>query len=410
MNIIRYKGQSSAYWVLLLVLVFSAVAFFVIFHNQIFALIKGSYTIFYVKNKNTVSNINNLFYNVYGSLQRTYNILSNPQEYLIQSQVQSTPNNNSVNTYIDLNYISPGTFTINKNGLMEGSPQLFQFSISLPQYSLQNTKVEFYCYIQASCLPQNFSLKTAPESLIISNSLFTREIECLIPNINLNYYNCSYNPTFDFNVGLNATLENLKTYTSYNFLIVSSNIYELSYEKGESVYQLLNLDSSKFDINTYSGIQGLPVVYIFRANSASGLPELLFGQNITYDNFIVYISPLQNLQSINNFNITFYYNPNQINFEFLNIGSGSCSSSITYKSGIYSYLCRVNNGYSYCSIKINNDLLYYYQSNGEEFYIPIPVCIKAGKDFSGYAEVNILSYMNYNYFISSNVQETGIYV
>lgn len=368
------------------------------------------------------SKVISAFNNFYQNLMNVMNIISNPQGYILQSEIEAAPNQQSENTGYSIQPSNSGELIILSNGI--GSPinQFFSFNFQLPQNYQGSIPIYFSCeytYVQ-NCMNLS-SINPSPSFTTINIS---NDIPLIIAcsSSSENFSECNYKSGIVLGVELTALLSNITTLTQYNFLVVSENLLIDAEEKGENIYQLLDLNPSEFDKGYYEGISGLPVLDIYRVGAISGYPLIVNGDNISYDVILLNIYPLTSsnsvIDSINNLTLYIYYESNQINFEFLNFNNGQaiCNKFSTYNSQIslYNYTCESypTNNFAECMFSFNNQYLQGYEenSNGNYLYITIPICISANTDFNGYSEVSVYGILNYNYNIISSTIEDYVYV
>lgn len=367
------------------------------------------------------------FSKFYGNLQQVEEILSNPQAYVAQQELQPTANSQSQQTSLSISPISSqGPYFIVPINSQEAYTELqegYLLTVNLPSNYQYPIPVRFSCLISVDYPPAcyfNTTPSVSIQSTTINSTYYNLPIYCLAEQIKLNLSTCNYQYGMVLSPILYANFQNIFTQTQYNFLAVSLNVLAEAEEKyNGNVYQLLNLNPADFDKGYFEGIQGLPTLGLFRAMASSGYPLIINGDQTSYDVILLSLNGLVGtsyyISQIDNLTLNIYYKSSELNLEFVNT-NGQCSDSLSYSSefSIYNYTCEdyPSNNYAVCIFQFNDNFLLQYEQSSQAqsgLLIGIPICVSAGSSFNGVSEVSLNAIYEYNLDMASSASVDYIY-
>jgi len=214
---------------------------------------------------------------------------------------------------------------------------------------------------------------------------------------------------FRVTVTLKATFD-VEANTTFRSLITTDTVLAEAISRKKSIYDILDIDSTKYDVAYYTGLLGYPHVDISRLGKKYNYPIILFGENIeSYDVLLFGVRGLDNIKSINDLKI-YIYTSRGIDLGYLNLKDGKCDNRYQYEVKfdnseiLFSIDCSSGpEGEKHiCYIKISKEFLDMYKKNyGNTLKFLIPICLKEKETFVGdYGELLVQAYINYTYGIS----------
>ncbi|HIP66712.1 MAG TPA: hypothetical protein EYH09_01120 [Candidatus Nanopusillus sp.] len=239
-------------------------------------------------------------------------------------------------------------------------------------------------------------------------SITTNPKECINEPVRFKDYG------FRAEVTLKANF-NVEANTTFRSLVTTDTVLSEAISRKKSIYNVLNIDSTKYDVAYYTGLLDFPHVSISRLGRNYNYPIILFGENTeSYDVLLFGIRELDNIKSINNLKV-YIFTSEGIDLNYLNLENGKCENNYRYEFKIddsktlFSINCREQSSNlegekHYCDVKITKKFVdNYRRRDGDPLKFIIPICLRKKETFIGdYGELLVRAYINYTYEVSAS--------
>lgn len=381
--------------------------------------------------------------NLYTSFQQTMDIVMNPWKYMYEVE-EAKPSDEVIREQYGV-FISPLSqlsYAIFKCKNKDCNDVIIPsvYLISYINYNFpKKRKIEFSCNISTTydeCFSKK-SCKVSKKVIEGKEGVLAQQINITL-EFNKDLAECHDCPTFsdletciekpvifkDYGFRVTVTLKanfSVEANTTFRSLITTDTILAEAISRKKSIYDILGIDSTKYDIAYYTGLLGFPHVDVSRLGKKHNYPIILFGDDIESYDVLLFGVQLNNIKSINDLKL-YIFTSSGIDLGYLNLEDGKCKDKYRYEvvfegsDVLFSINCTEKYTKMYdstkgeehiCYINITREFMNMYKKNyGDTLKFIIPICLKEKGTFIGdYGELLVQAHINYTYetFVSSEV-------